>query len=204
MYRTGRQPNPNMDMDRNGKQITIATLLLGLWLGVTACRPEKPAFGPEFNPTREKIGLPLIEADAKPEHMFLNERPGEKFFIWRKPNAGQHQSAGKGAEIARGAKHIHYRAEPLEMLYEENVYGKPNDKWIMKNDIDKTEDFTRLKTRYYFTRYYEPNTGIHHPQGWECELNDREHHFTTGGPLKITLAQAGSVLRVWGVNRLNP
>lgn len=198
MYRTGRQPNPNMD--GNDKQVMVRLFLMValpiLWVVGIACKPEQePKFGLEFNATRKQVGLPLI--NEKWEHTVIAGYASHPTLCkWGDDKLSKDQKNGY-------VKNVYYFTEPTKILYELDVYLRLDDKWVTPGDIDHTEDMTALYIRYYFRHYTPPDGGKPHAKGWECELKEKKHNFMNGYK-SLTLAQADSVLRVWGVNRLDP
>jgi hypothetical protein len=160
---------------------TLAALTL---CGVASCHLPKPKYDSAFNPEREKMGLELLPADWKPMSV------DKDFTIWRVPviNEAQPQLFSITASY-----------DKARLVSEVDRYYSGGS--FITIDGKNSE---ALDIGYYFV---EKVMGLDSVKGWRCEYSGAfspEDKKDTAAPVThytttISLVQADSILRAWGL-----
>lgn len=159
-------------------------VLAAIFLGLCGCHLPKPRYDPAFNPERKKIGLESLPAGWLPMSV------DKDFTVWRVP------------EIKKGQPQL----QTITPTYDKDRLLNEVDEYYSGRTFNTFDgnDFEWLHIGYYFVK---EKIGDDTVKGWHCVYNgpffaqDKKdtaapvHHGVT----EISLPQADSILRKWGL-----
>lgn len=139
--------------------------------------PNKIAnFSTDFNPFRQKIGLPIIKSEWENDSIRWNNG-----IFWRIDNEDYHFQ-----------KVIEFSCDTIIIEtdeYRNNVLWNPGTKNLL----------VAISISYYFDKNKSPNK----TRGFVCRIDTIDPKFNLPDSTFIDLKQAESYLSAWGINRLD-
>jgi len=147
---------------------------LGLLL--SACRPYANQCGIQYNSERQRVGLPIIPSDWRPQAVRGSE------CTWINPD--EEEKFSRHLPV-HSTKYVQFQGDTIIM--EIDTYYGPGD----YTSINGT-----FRERLYITYYYQLDKN---KSRWDVSLWNQESFRSSP---KFTLEEADQILRKWGIDRL--
>jgi hypothetical protein len=145
---------------------------------LAACSRGARTFGPDYNPTRDSLGIPALPAD------WSTRASGRDLNTWTEPRLGELQ---KKRTPFHASKEV-YTPGNLPGYELDTYYGAQPYQTVDGTFIE------HVTLEYFFRPMPERGSA---PAGWRCRVTDALHPDGAS----ITLRQADSILAAWGLSR---